>query len=304
MKERLIIIGGGVIMQHYAVGLKQSQAVQAVALCDVDEDCPARAAYSDLPFYTDYRTAIEDCKPDGAIIATPVSLHAPIAKDCLQRGLHVYVEKPLCLDEATLEDLYATAYREGKTLTALFHWQYADEVLFLKNYLQGKKIRRIHVNIGDDYACAPKGVIRKDRLGLAGAWLDSGINALSYVHTIVPLDEARLIEKQAFIDKESGLPYYAYRRFLAGGVEVEITVDWTIASRQKTSVIETDEESLFVEHTLQRIERNGDCIFESLVPDRLSSHYKNMFAEPADEDADEDSRWLHKILFLDRQEEK
>lgn len=297
MKKRVIIIGGGVIMRHYAEGLKKSNAVEAVALCDLDENCPARELFCDLPFFTDYQEAIEVCAPDGAIVATNVRSHAEIAKNCLKAGLHVYVEKPLCTDGETLDDLYEAATKAEKNLTALFHWKFADEVLFLKGYVAGKKIRRIAACIGDDYACEPIGRIRKDRIGLSGAWFDSGINVLSYVQELLPLEGVRLVEKEARIDDSCSLPYYARRIYDAGGTELEIVVDWTIPSRKKTSVIELEGETLYVDHTAQRIERDGEVIFESKVPDRLASHYKNMFARAMDADADEESRLLHEILL-------
>ena len=297
MKERIVIIGGGVIMRHYAAGLRQSGAVEAVALCDVNENCLARSEYSNLPFYTDYQKAIKECKPDGVIVSTPVSLHAEIAKTCLRLGLHVYVEKPLCTDMQTLQDLYATAEKTGKKLTALFHWQYADEVLFLKEYLKGKQIKKISICIGDDYACEPLFQIRKDRRGLGGAWFDSGINALSYVQELLPLDGAKLDVNEQRVDESCGLPYYASRRFLVGDVEVQITVDWTVASREKTSVIETEEGRLFVDHTAQQVEKEGKIIYQSVVADRLSSHYRNMFALPMEKGADKESKLLHEILL-------
>lgn len=300
MKKRVILIGGGVIMRHYADGLHSSPTIEAVALCDLNADCLARQHFSDLPFFKDYRMAIERLCPDGAIVATPVSSHADIAKDCLCRGLDVYVEKPLCDNAETLREMYAVAKERGRTLTALFHWQHADEVSFLKRYLMGRKTEKIKVKIGDDYACDPVGTIRKDRIGLLGAWLDSGINALSYVQEILPLQNAKFVGKEEKTDPTSGLPYYVRRTFDVGGAEVEIEVDWTDLSRDKVSVIESEGERIFVNHTAQRVECGGRVIYESVVADRLASHYQNMFLEPfqkPSEDAERESKLLHEILL-------
>ena len=70
-----------------------------VALCDVDE---ARAAgsfrkYSGVPRYKDFRVMLdkEGRNIDACTIAVPDFMHATVALWCMERGKHVYVEKPL-----------------------------------------------------------------------------------------------------------------------------------------------------------------------------------------------------------------
>ena len=298
MKKRVIIIGGGVIARHYADGLKNSSVLEAVALCDLNEDCPARACFSSLPFYKDYGEAIAALSPDAAIVATSVKAHLPIAKDCMDKGLDVYVEKPITGSQEELVKLYQFAQEKGKNLTALFHWQYADEVLFLKEYLQGKKIEKIAVRIGDDYACEPLGKIRKDRLGLDGAWMDSGINALSYVHVILPLTHARLINKLEKVDESCGLPYFTKRVFDVDGAALEIVVDWTDEGRKKTSELFVDGKNLHVNHSNQQVFLGEQLLYEKKVADRLAAHYQNMFYQDSIKTATvEESKLLHEILL-------
>ena len=70
-----------------------------VALCDVDE---ARAAdafnrYANTPKYKDFRVMLdkEGKNIDACTIGIPDHMHATVALACMQRGKHVYVEKPL-----------------------------------------------------------------------------------------------------------------------------------------------------------------------------------------------------------------
>jgi predicted dehydrogenase len=70
-----------------------------VALCDVDE---ARAAQSfqrfeKAPKYKDFRVMLdkEGKNIDACTIGIPDHMHATVAHACMQRGKHVYVEKPL-----------------------------------------------------------------------------------------------------------------------------------------------------------------------------------------------------------------
>ncbi len=70
-----------------------------VALCDVDE---ARAAqnfktFDKAPKYKDFRVMLdkEGKNIDGCTIGIPDFMHATVAMACMQRGIHVYLEKPL-----------------------------------------------------------------------------------------------------------------------------------------------------------------------------------------------------------------
>src|SRR5438477_6819229 len=70
-----------------------------VALCDVDE---ARAAANFKKFdkqqkYKDFRVMLdkEGKNIDAVTIGIPDFMHAQVALACMQRGKHVYVEKPL-----------------------------------------------------------------------------------------------------------------------------------------------------------------------------------------------------------------
>ncbi|HJN51115.1 MAG: Gfo/Idh/MocA family oxidoreductase [Pseudomonadales bacterium] len=69
-----------------------------VALCDVDQE-RAAPVYRDFPNatrYTDFRRLLDsETNIDAVIIATPDHSHATIAMAAMQRGKHVYCEKPL-----------------------------------------------------------------------------------------------------------------------------------------------------------------------------------------------------------------
>src|SRR5580692_5076118 len=70
-----------------------------VALCDVDD---ARAAgkfkqYEKVPKYKDFRKMLDEqgANIDAVIIAIPDFMHATAAMWAMERGKHVYVQKPL-----------------------------------------------------------------------------------------------------------------------------------------------------------------------------------------------------------------
>jgi len=75
-----------------------------VALCDVDERALAAAAkvFPDAKHYVDWRKCLDQKAIDAVVCSTTDHTHAFISNWALNRGMHVYCEKPLanCVHEA------------------------------------------------------------------------------------------------------------------------------------------------------------------------------------------------------------
>lgn len=291
-----MLIGGGVIAQHYRLGLEQSETLELVSLVDLNPECVTRK-YFDAPFFTDYKEALKT-NPDIAILAIPTTAREKITYDLLSRGISVAMEKPMCDSIEKIDALFEYANSKHIPLSCLFHWKKADEVLFLKTHLnEFGNIKSIKTVINDDYAATPDGSIRHDRRGLLGAWYDSGINVLSYYGELFDLSSTKIVDNISLRDGSSNQFSYTRRKFNINGICAEIIVDWTTPSRNKYSEIICDQGILFVNHTAQKIQLNGKIIFTSPTVDRLSSHYDNLFRQFTFGDDYEHIRLLHKILF-------
>jgi predicted dehydrogenase len=69
-----------------------------VALCDVDEvrAAPNLKKFEKLPLYKDFRVMLDKQKDiDACTIGIPDFMHATVSLACMERGKHVYCEKPL-----------------------------------------------------------------------------------------------------------------------------------------------------------------------------------------------------------------
>jgi hypothetical protein len=70
-----------------------------VALCDVDDNQSARIykEFEKPPKYKDFRKMLdkEEAGIDAVIVTIPDFMHATAAMHCMERGKHVYVQKPL-----------------------------------------------------------------------------------------------------------------------------------------------------------------------------------------------------------------
>lgn len=82
------------------------------ALCDVDFSGSAKRSVENFPkakLYNDYRVMLDQQKDiDAVTISTPDHVHAPAAVYAMERGKHVYVQKPM-----------AHNIREARTLTEM-----------------------------------------------------------------------------------------------------------------------------------------------------------------------------------------
>ena len=105
MNLRVGIIGLGVGEQHIA-GFREHPAVEVAVLCDIasEKRSYARQRYPDIPVVEDAAAIIDDPHINVISIASFDDTHAKQALRALDRGKHVFVEKPLCL---TVEEFRA-----------------------------------------------------------------------------------------------------------------------------------------------------------------------------------------------------
>ncbi len=90
---------------------------QVVALCDVDANNLDKAA-KEVPgarLYSDWRELLEKegDRIDSVNVAVPDHTHFSIAYSAIQKGKHVYCQKPLCHDVAEVRALTQAAVKRG-----------------------------------------------------------------------------------------------------------------------------------------------------------------------------------------------
>lgn len=135
---------------NYGHGLdvvwKQLPNVELVAVAD-DDKVGLAAAIKRLGVeqgFADYREMLDKVKPDVVTIAQRwVDKHAEMAVECAARGIHMYVEKPLCgtLVEA---DQIVAACEKTHTKLAIGHiTRYSPLIDVVKQMLADGKIGRV-----------------------------------------------------------------------------------------------------------------------------------------------------------------
>jgi len=140
----IAVIGSGywgrnLVRNYYEIG-----ALKIV--CDnnpsVHEDL--KENYPDVEINPTFHDLLSRTDIDGVVIATPAETHFPLAQEALLSGKHVYVEKPLVLDEVDAENLIELASQQSRILMVGHLLQYHPMFLKLKELAAKGDLGRIN----------------------------------------------------------------------------------------------------------------------------------------------------------------
>jgi predicted dehydrogenase len=114
-RMRAGVIGAGHMGQYHILVYAELWDVDLVGLVDVDPAKAARlAAQYDTQGFTDHRELFG--KVDVVSIAVPTPLHSAVARECMEAGIHVLVEKPLTPSLEEARELFGVARRHNVVL--------------------------------------------------------------------------------------------------------------------------------------------------------------------------------------------
>ena len=101
---------------------------------------------------TDGAALLADPDVDAVVIATRHDLHAGLAAAALRAGKHVFVEKPLALDEAGLGEVLAAQRESGQQLFVGYNRRFAPLTAALRAHFQGRSgplLITVRINAGE-----------------------------------------------------------------------------------------------------------------------------------------------------------
>ncbi len=165
-KLKIGIVGTGGICNstHMPAYEKMTDLVEIVCVCDILED-RAKAAAERMgidKWTTDYNELLDTPGLDAIDICTPNYLHSVIAVAALNKGLHVFCEKPDAVSVAEAEKMKKAAEDNGKVLMVMRNNRYLGASTYLKKFIADGKM-------GDIY-CARCGWRRRRGIPGKGGW--------------------------------------------------------------------------------------------------------------------------------------
>ncbi|MGZ4131065.1 MAG: Gfo/Idh/MocA family protein [Actinomycetota bacterium] len=111
-------------------------------LCDLDEERLARLAgrYPQARTTTNLEELLADEAVDAVVVATPVPTHYALAKQALEAGKHVFVEKPPAMRAAEMDELVRIADERDRVLMPGHLLLYHPGVLKLKELIDAGEL--------------------------------------------------------------------------------------------------------------------------------------------------------------------
>ena len=113
-KLKAAVIGVGHLGKEHARIYSQFPNVDLVAICDLDSSKEERAQALRTRFTANYKQILNDI--DLASISTPTLSHYEIAREVLNAGVHVLIEKPITTNLQDADELIEIAKQKNLTL--------------------------------------------------------------------------------------------------------------------------------------------------------------------------------------------
>lgn len=115
---RVLVVGCGNMGSSHAKAYHQLDGFQ---ICGIVSRGKSKEVLNEklgggYPLFDDYEKALAETRPDAVSISTYPDTHAPMAIRALDRGCHVFIEKPLADSVEDAERVVAAANKAGKKL--------------------------------------------------------------------------------------------------------------------------------------------------------------------------------------------
>jgi predicted dehydrogenase len=135
---KIVIVGCGKVADQHVQAIHRIPDCEIVALCDheplmarqLGERCGVSACFSDL------KEMLGAARPSVVHITTPPKSHYSLAKQCLESGINVYLEKPFTITAQEAESVVELAERRGLKLTVGHNYQFTLEMLEMRRLLK------------------------------------------------------------------------------------------------------------------------------------------------------------------------
>lgn len=130
-----------------ANGVRSNSSEHRCAFCDVDNAFASKIydKYSKVPRFRDFRKMFDalGSKIDAVSISTPDHTHFPIAMEAMQRGYHVYLEKPMAHNISQIRTLRAAARKYDVKTQLGTQGRSGEGIRLIKEWLESGVIGQV-----------------------------------------------------------------------------------------------------------------------------------------------------------------
>lgn len=141
MAVRIGIVGLGEMGTEHMNRLQQIEGAKMVAFCDVNPTLAAQVArHRGGKAYTDFDAMLRKERLDALWVCLPPFAHRGQEIQAAQRGIHLYVEKPVALDLATARKTAAAIRKAGVITSVGYQIRHCRHVAEARRALRGRRV--------------------------------------------------------------------------------------------------------------------------------------------------------------------
>ncbi|MBQ4638047.1 MAG: Gfo/Idh/MocA family oxidoreductase [Clostridia bacterium] len=130
------IIGTGWIAESHIESYKKMPDVKVVAMADLipgkAEKFAKRYGVENVNFYPDHKSMLENEELDAVSVCTYNTQHAVCTIDALNAGVHVLLEKPMCVTTEEAVEIIRAEKASGKILSIGFQPRFDENMKMIK----------------------------------------------------------------------------------------------------------------------------------------------------------------------------
>ena len=135
---RIAIVGCGKVADQHVQAIGRIPGCVIVGLCDrellMSKQLGERIGVT--AWFADLQEMLRTTRPDVVHITTPPQSHFRLARECLEFGCHVYLEKPFTITASEAESLISLAESRGFNLTVGHNYLFTLEMLELRRLVK------------------------------------------------------------------------------------------------------------------------------------------------------------------------
>lgn len=138
---RVGLIGLGDVSSIHINAIQRSAYGELVAVCDQNPEIKERVL--DVPFFTEIDEMLEEIDLDVVHICLPHNLHARVTKQCIQKNVHVFLEKPVALNYDESIKQLELEQETSQKIGVCFQNRYNASFLKLREILETEDVGKV-----------------------------------------------------------------------------------------------------------------------------------------------------------------
>ena len=244
--SQVIVVGAGNWGQNLVRNFSKLGALAGVVEVESEKRTQLKSNYPEIPIYPDYHQALKT-NTQALVIATPAPTHYQLAKQALEAGKDVFVEKPMTLKADEARSLAEYADKHSQILMVGHLLLYQPAITWMRDYLvSGKAGEVFHVAT----VRTKLGRVRREE----NVWWSFAPHDISVVLHLLGNPEIKQVQAQGQAMLQPGIEdNFHVDLIFQGGKTAHIHCSWYWPLLQRSTVVIGQKQMLVYDEVSQTV---------------------------------------------------